>query len=87
MASNSAPGSARVTQEASEREYAASAQQETEARDRILARNRQVVERQMEDMRAELDANEKEALGLSINRTLQQKILASDRSVMAKRRS
>ena len=80
-------GSARVTQEASEREDAASAKQESDTRIRVLARNRQIVDRQIEDMRAELEDAEKEALGLSTQRTLQQNMIASDRSVMAKRRS
>ncbi len=80
-------GSARVTQEASEREHLASARQEADTRIRVLARNRQIVERQIEDMRAELEDADKEALGASAQRVLQQKMIASDRSVMAKRRS
>ncbi|MDB5880569.1 MAG: KaiC 1, partial [Ramlibacter sp.] len=80
-------GSARVTQEASEREDLATARQEVERRVRVLARSRQVVERQIEDMRAELDDADKEALGLTTQRILQQSVVASDRSVMAKRRS
>ncbi len=80
-------GSARVTQEASERENADSARQEAETRIRVLKRSREIVERQIEDMRAELEDAEKEALGLSTQRTLRQNTIASDRSVMAKRRS
>lgn len=80
-------GSARVTQEASEREHSASAKQDAETRIRVLARNRQIVERQIEDLRAELDDSEKEAHGASTNRLLQQNIVASDRTAMAKRRS
>lgn len=80
-------GSARVTQEASEREDLANARQEAELRARVLARSRQVVERQIEDMRAGLEDAEKEALGLTTQRILQQSVVASDRSVMAKRRS
>ncbi|MDB5953747.1 circadian clock protein KaiC [Ramlibacter sp.] len=80
-------GSARVTQEASEREDLAAAKQEAELRVRVLARSRQVVERQIEDMRAGLDDADKEALGLTTQRILQQSVVASDRSVMAKRRS
>jgi circadian clock protein KaiC len=80
-------GSARVTQEASEREELATAKQESDTRVRVLARNRQIVERQIEDMRAELEDAEKEALGLSTQRTLQQTMIAADRSIMAKRRS
>ncbi|MDB5856503.1 MAG: KaiC 1 [Ramlibacter sp.] len=80
-------GSARVTQEASEREDATSARQEIESRLRALARNRQIVERQIEDMRAELEAAEKVATGLSTHRALAQNMRASDRSIMEKRRS
>lgn len=80
-------GSARVTQEASERENAVSAQQDVESRVRVLKRNRQVVERQIEDMQAELEDAEKEAMGLSTHRRLQQNMIASDRSIMAKRRN
>ncbi len=80
-------GSARVTQESSEREFAASAQQEVEARVRALARNREIVERQIEDMRAELADAEKEAKGLSTHRASQQSTIASDRSIMEKRRN
>lgn len=80
-------GSARVTQEASEREQSATALREADTRIRVLARNRQIVERQIEDMRAELEDADKEALGASTERMLQQKVIASDRSVMAKRRS
>jgi circadian clock protein KaiC len=80
-------GSARVTQEASEREHVAIAQQENDGHVRLLARKRQVVERQIEDMLAELAAAEKEATGLSRERALQQNMIASDRSVMDKRRN
>ncbi|MDB5777058.1 MAG: KaiC 1 [Herbaspirillum sp.] len=80
-------GSARVTQESSEREQAATTKQETEARVRVLARNREIVERQIEDMRAELAAAEEEAMGLSTHRALQQNTIASDRSIMAQRRN
>jgi circadian clock protein KaiC len=79
-------GSARVTQEASEREHAAAALSEAETRIRVQKRAREIVERQIEDMRAELEDAEKEALGASTQRTLQQNIIASDRSVMAIRR-
>ncbi len=80
-------GSARVTQEASEREDAAAAQQDVGLRVRALARKRIIVERQIEDMHAELEDSEKEAMGLSANRKLQQNMIASDRSIMAKRRN
>ncbi|MDB5853817.1 MAG: KaiC 1 [Herminiimonas sp.] len=80
-------GSARVTQEASEREHLAIAQQESDGHVRLLARRRQVVERQIEDMLAELASTEKEATGLSRERALQQNMIASDRSIMDKRRN
>jgi circadian clock protein KaiC len=80
-------GSARVTQEASEREDAVSAQQDIEVRVRALARNRQVVEQQIGILQAELEDSEKVALGLSTQQRLQQNMIASDRSVMAKRRN
>lgn len=80
-------GSARITQEASEREVATAAGQEIESRLRALTRNRQIVERQIEDMRAELEANEKVASGLSTHRALHQNMMASDRSIMDKRRN
>jgi circadian clock protein KaiC len=80
-------GSARVTQEASERELLAISQQENDGHVRHLARKRQVVERQIEDMLAELESAEKEATGLSRERALQQNIIASDRSIMDKRRN
>jgi circadian clock protein KaiC len=80
-------GSARVTQEASEREHVAIAQQESDGHVRLLARKRQVVERQIEDMLAELESAEKEATGLSRERALQQNMIASDRSIMNKRRN
>jgi hypothetical protein len=38
-------------------------------------------------MRASLDDADKEALGLTTQRILQQSVVAADRSVMAKRRS
>lgn len=80
-------GSARVTQEASEREDATTARQEIEIRLRDLARNRQVVERQIDDMRAELEAAEKAATGASTLQAQHQNMIASDRSVMDKRRN
>jgi circadian clock protein KaiC len=80
-------GSARVTQEAAERENAASSQQDIESRVRALARHRQVVEQQIEVMQAELEDSEKVATRLSTHQTLQQHMIASDRSVMAKRRN
>ena len=80
-------GSARVTQEAHEREEAASLRQEAESRTREFTRKRQTVERQIADMLASLEAEEAEAAGLSRQRILQQNTLAADRSIMAKRRS
>jgi circadian clock protein KaiC len=80
-------GSARVTQEASEREEAVSAQQDMDVRVRALARNRQVVEQQIGILQAELEDSEKVAMGLSTQQRLQQNMIASDRSVMAKRRN
>ena len=80
-------GSARVTQEAHEREEEASLRQEAESRTREFTRKRQTVERQIADMLASLEAEEAEAAGLSRQRILQQKTLAADRSIMAKRRS
>ncbi len=80
-------GSARVTQEAAEREYAASAEQDIESRVRASARHRQVIEQQIEVMQAELEDSEKVAMRLSTHQTLQQHMIASDRSVMAKRRN
>lgn len=80
-------GSARVSQAAQEREDEASALQESESRGRALKRNRELVERQIADMLASLEAEETEATGLSTQRMLHQHMIASDRSVMAKRRS
>jgi circadian clock protein KaiC len=79
-------GSARVTQAAQEREDEASLLQEAESRGRALKRNREMVERQIADMLASLEAEETEATGLSTQRMLHQHMVASDRSVMAKRR-
>jgi hypothetical protein len=45
-----------------------------------------MVERQIADMLASLEAEETEATGLSTQRMLHQHMIASDRSVMAKRR-
>ena len=80
-------GSARVTQEAHEREEAAGLRQEADSRTREFNRKRQTVERQIADMLASLEAEEAEAAGLSRQRILQQNTIASDRSIMAKRRS
>lgn len=80
-------GSARVTQEAREREEEASTRQEAESRTREFTRKRQTVERQIADMLASLEAEEAEAAGMSRQRLVHQNMIASDRSIMAKRRS
>lgn len=80
-------GSARLSQVAREQASALRRQQETERRRREIARRRAAVERQIEELRATLEAEEQEAGLLHQQDQEREATLASDREALARRRS
>ncbi len=79
-------GSARLAQEARERAAATARQEEIGRRHRNLHRRRQAVERQMEELRAELDAEEAEVLMLISQDETRESVMEAERGAMASRR-
>jgi circadian clock protein KaiC len=80
-------GTARANQEARERDEDEQARQEAERRSRELQRKRQIVERQIADLAAALEAEEAEVATLNAVRENRRKLVEADRSAMAKRRA
>jgi len=79
-------GSARLAQEARERDAALERRQGTELRLREMARKRAETERQIAEMRAALDAEDAEVAELVSQDRAREAALASDRDRLAKRR-
>ena len=79
-------GTARLTQEARERDAEAARHQAIERRRRDVARKRAAVEREMAEMRANIEADEAEIATLVKQEEAREEILSSDRTTMAARR-
>jgi circadian clock protein KaiC len=79
-------GSARLSQEASERAQRISREQETLRRLRGLDRKRKVLEAQMAALRAEFDAEEDEVHRVSDQQRQMDAALDNDRNAMARNR-
>jgi circadian clock protein KaiC len=79
-------GAARLSQEARELAAATSRREEVERRRRDLARRRAVVERQIIELRAALEAEEDETNALSIEDDARETVLTTDRAAVALRR-
>jgi circadian clock protein KaiC len=79
-------GSARLAQEARERDAALSRKQITERRRRELARKRSATERQIAELRAAIEAEEAEVATLIEQENARETVLGSDRETMAKTR-
>ncbi len=79
-------GAARLSQEAREQAAAASRRQEVERRRRDLARRRAVMERQIIELRAALEAAEDETDALAIEDDARETALTDDRAALALRR-
>jgi circadian clock protein KaiC len=76
-------GSARVAQEAHEREQARERERESERRRREFARKREAVERQIADLQAELQAEEAEVRALSAQDSAEAQTRTQDRAAIA----
>lgn len=79
-------GSARVAQEARELAAATSRQQEIARRHRDLRRRRAAMERQVEELRAELESEESEVMMLITQEEKRETVIEADREVMASSR-
>ncbi len=79
-------GSARLSQEASERDEAVARNQVTERRRRELARRRAAIERQISEMRAELEAEEGEVEMMVAQAAAREEALNADQAAMATKR-
>jgi circadian clock protein KaiC len=79
-------GAARMAQEARERETERERNEQTEQRKRQLARKREALERQIAEMRAELDAEEEEVSKVVAHQDVRSASAASDRAAMAQKR-
>ncbi|MGH7031657.1 MAG: circadian clock protein KaiC, partial [Stellaceae bacterium] len=79
-------GAARLSQEAREQAAAVSRRQEVERRRRDLARRRAVMERQIIELRAALEAEEDETEALAIEDDASETALTTDRAALALRR-
>src|ERR1700761_7179200 len=79
-------GAARMAQEAREREAEREELEETERRKRHLSRKREALERQIAEMRAELDAEEEEVSKIVAHQEVRSASVASDRAAMARKR-
>lgn len=79
-------GSARLAQEARERDAAVARKQVTERRRRELARKRSATERQIAELRAAIEAEEAEVATLIEQEDARESVLGSDRETMAKTR-
>ena len=80
-------GAARQAQEARERSEAIQRTQRAERRHRELARRRAIVERQIAEMRADLETEESEFGTIARQEAGREEVLASDRVAMATKRS
>jgi circadian clock protein KaiC len=76
-------GAARLAQEAREREVEVSRHQQTELRKREMARRRSLVERQIEELRAAVDAEEAEIAMLIAQEEVRERSFGADREAMA----
>ncbi|QPF83802.1 circadian clock protein KaiC [Bradyrhizobium genosp. L] len=79
-------GAARMAQEARERETDRERNEQTEQRKRQLMRKREALERQIAEMRAELDAEEEEVSKVVAHQDVRTASAASDRAAMAQKR-
>jgi circadian clock protein KaiC len=79
-------GTARLTQEARERDAEAARHQAIERRRREVARKRATIEREMAEMRANIEAEESEVATLIDQEEARETALLGDRSTMAVRR-
>lgn len=79
-------GSARLAQEARERDAALARKQATERRRRELARKHAATERQIAELRAAIEAEEAEVATLIEQEDARETVLGSDREAMAKTR-
>jgi circadian clock protein KaiC len=79
-------GAARMAQESREREAERERAEETEQRKRQLSRKRDALERQIAEMRAELDSEEEEVSKIVAHQSVKAASAASDRAAMAKKR-
>jgi len=79
-------GTARLTQEARERAAATRRLQEVERRRREIARRRNILERQIEELRANLEVEEEEARKLLTEEEAHETTLSADRAAVAARR-
>lgn len=79
-------GSARLAQEARERDAAISRKQATERRRRELARKRSATERQIAELRAAIEAEEAEVATLIEQEDARETVFGSDRETMARTR-
>jgi circadian clock protein KaiC len=79
-------GAARMAQEAREREAERERGEETEQRKRQLLRKREALERQIAEMRAELEAEEDEVSKIVAHQDVRTASAATDRAAMAKKR-
>ncbi len=80
-------GSARAAREAQEREAGLTRRQTTERRRRELQRRRIAAERQIDEMRAALEAEESEVAMLIEQEEARENALSADRASMARRRT
>lgn len=79
-------GAARMAQEAREREAERDRTEQIEQRKRQFARKRNALERQISEMRADLDAEEEEVSKLVEHQDVRTASAASDRAAMAQKR-
>jgi circadian clock protein KaiC len=79
-------GAARMAQEAREREFERERLEQSEQRQRQMARKRDALERQIAEMRAALDAEEQEVSKIVDHQNVRSASMASDREAMAKKR-
>lgn len=79
-------GAARMAQEAREREAEREHNEQSEQRKRQLARKREALERQIAEMRAELDAEEEEVSKVIAHQEVRSASITSDRAAMARKR-
>lgn len=75
-----------MAQEAREREAERERGEETEQRKRQLLRKREALERQIAEMRAELEAEEDEVSKIVAHQDVRTASAATDRAAMAKKR-
>jgi circadian clock protein KaiC len=79
-------GAARLVQESSEREAELNRRQITEMRRRELARKRAGIERQVAELRAELEREEEEAENIFTQEQARENVYLADRSALATKR-